>query len=85
MVFEEVKFITFVWPGMGGNATGVCHMAWRNGCSVHRYLQTQPLRQHGLLGMWKRCNTVNQHRTKVKLNHCPQPGDTIVISRVRAR
>jgi len=76
-------FITFVWPSMGGNATGVCHMPWKDGCSLKLYLGQQPLARHGLLGLWKRCKVVNQHRTKVKLNYYPQPGDTFVMSRVK--
>ena len=80
---EPVKTVTFLWPSAGGNRTGVCHMAWREGLSVHRYLQTHPLREQGLLGMWKRCKTVNQHRAKVRLIYCPKPGDTIVMSRAR--
>ncbi len=83
MEFEEpVKYITFLWPSAGGNRTGIVHLAWKEGCPLKLYLKQQPLAQHGLLGMWKHCKTVNQHRNKVKLNHCPKPGDTFVMSRV---
>lgn len=82
--FEEpVKYITIVWPSAGGNRTGICHMPWKKGCRLQLYLKQQPLAQYGLLGMWKRCKTVDQHRNKVKLNYMPQPGDTFVMSRVK--
>jgi hypothetical protein len=58
-------------------------MMWSPGYTLKNYFHQPPLKQHGLLGMWKRCKTYDQHHRKVKLIYIPQPGDTIVMSRAR--
>jgi len=80
----QPELVTFVFPARGDRA-GTCHMPWRKGCTVKAYLQAQPLRQHPILGMWKKCKAFNRNKQKVKLSYVPVAGDAIVVVRVRGR
>jgi hypothetical protein len=60
-------------------------MPYRPGLTVKHYLHQEPLRQHPLLGMWKKCKAYNRDKQKVKLSYVPKPGDAVVIVRVRGR
>lgn len=83
---EEVKplqLVTFVWPDRNTGRTGICHMAYHKGWTVKMYLHAEPLRNHGILGMWKKSKAFNRRQERVKLGHVPMPGDAIVVTRVR--
>ena len=82
---EVSEPVTFVFPGMGGNATGVCPMAY-TGLPITRYLRSYPLREHGLLGfLHKKGKAFNKRGERVRLWYSPVPGDVIVLQKTVSR
>lgn len=82
---EASDVVTFVFPGMNGNATGVCRMAY-TGLQLKNYLHDYPLRMHGLSKfMHKRGKAFNRRGERVRLWYAPEKGDVIVLQKTLQR
>ena len=82
---DSQSVVTFVFPGPGGQSTGICPVPWRGqGIPIRLYFREPPLHEFKLVSFMLgrghgRGKAYNRKGEQVRLNYVPCENDVLVL------